>query len=293
MTAWPQRTVAIDWTGAAGPRQRAIKLAAWDRDQPHPRLIEPPAGRLWGRQSVLDWLLAGGAGPGALVGFDLSFAPPFFDLDPPAYFPGTMWTAQDIPSLWAEVEARAAAAPNLEVGPLFDDPAFAGLFRRPRGPALGSGYRRFRRTEQAWNQPGRPRAETFFHLIGASQVGLASLTGMRLMHRLGQDRRFSFWPLEAAPDPARTVIVELFTRLFLDRAGLGRAKARDADTVNRALAAFGGAPLPPGPALDDHASDALISAAGMMQLAGRSALWAPPGLTPAVARCEGWVFGIA
>jgi hypothetical protein len=36
----------------------------------------------------------------------------------------------------------------------------------------------------------------------------------------------------------------------------------------------------------------LIAAAGLRALAGSAAHWAPAALTPALARSEGWTFGV-
>ena len=44
---------------------------------------------------------------------------------------------------------------------------------------------------------------------------------------------------------------------------------------------------------NDHQTDALVTAAGMRQLAmTESRAFAPHGLTPDIARTEGWTFGI-
>jgi len=43
----------------------------------------------------------------------------------------------------------------------------------------------------------------------------------------------------------------------------------------------------------DHVGDALISAAGMRAIAAEPRWWSPKGLTPELARTEGWTFGVA
>ena len=44
---------------------------------------------------------------------------------------------------------------------------------------------------------------------------------------------------------------------------------------------------------NDHQTDALVTAAGMRALAtGEPRAFAPEGLTPELARTEGWTFGI-
>ncbi|MEO7365104.1 MAG: hypothetical protein ABIW03_02160 [Sphingomicrobium sp.] len=44
---------------------------------------------------------------------------------------------------------------------------------------------------------------------------------------------------------------------------------------------------------NDHQTDALVIAAGMRALANSEPeAFSPPGLTRAIARCEGWTFGV-
>ena len=40
------------------------------------------------------------------------------------------------------------------------------------------------------------------------------------------------------------------------------------------------------------ATDAIVTAAWLRRAASDPALWAPPALTPAIARSEGWTFGV-
>jgi hypothetical protein len=63
--------------------------------------------------------------------------------------------------------------------------------------------------------------------------------------------------------------------------------------LNEALVAIGSAPVFGHGAIDDHRSDALLAAAWLRTVANRDALWSPAALTPAIARTEGWTFGIA
>ena len=137
-----------------------------------------------------------------------------------------------------------------------------------------------------------------FHLIGPSQVGLGSLAGMRALARLSA---YSVWPFDAPPGNAitgeRSVAVELYTRLFLKMAGAGPAKIRDVETLNRALAALDSKPFKAARGLkngqlDDHASDAIVAAAGLRLIAGEKEWWNPPLLSDSVRRTEGWTFGV-
>ena len=74
-----------------------------------------------------------------------------------------------------------------------------------------------------------------FNLVGAAQVGKASLAGMRLLHRLSG--RMPLWPLD--PVPAKgPLLVEIYTSLAARAAGLppGRSKIRDGAVLDAALA---------------------------------------------------------
>ena len=73
----------------------------------------------------------------------------------------------------------------------------------------------------------------------------------------------------------------------------GRAKMRSYEALNEALAALGSPPVPGMGAIDDHASDALLAAAWLRELADRPELWRPQKMTPQIARTEGWTFGVA
>jgi hypothetical protein len=59
------------------------------------------------------------------------------------------------------------------------------------------------------------------------------------------------------------------------------------------LAAFGSEPHAPLVRYDDHATDAILSAAWLRAVGHRADLWNPPGLTEELARTEGWTFGVA
>ncbi|WP_342776641.1 hypothetical protein [Hankyongella ginsenosidimutans] len=100
------RFIGIDWSGAKSGYSRKIQVAVCTAGGDPPALVEQPGG--WRRAAVLDWLLTQVLpGPPALIGFDFSFAPPYFDCG--AYLPGHA-TADDGPGFWAHVESVCAAA---------------------------------------------------------------------------------------------------------------------------------------------------------------------------------------
>lgn len=281
--------VAIDWSGARGARHRGIAVAWCGGGTTAPQLVAPP-DRLWSRAGVLGWLLAD-APPEALIGFDLGPSLPY--IDEGAFFPGWDASPADAHGLWALVEAICADEPDLGAAAFADHPDAAPHFRRHggrTGAAFGGGRGRFRVTEHAQAAQGlKPYSN--LNLVGAAQVGKASLAGMRLFHAL--DGRLPLWPFD--PRPGRgSAMVEIYTALAARDAGRPphRAKMRDIAALNQALAVLGSAPAPGEGAIDDHRSDALLSAAWLRAVAGRDALWRPADLTPHVARTEGWTFGV-
>jgi len=129
-----------------------------------------------------------------------------------------------------------------------------------------------------------------FNLVGAAQVGKSSLTGMRMLHRLGG--RVPVWPVDPLPDTG-SVITEIYTSMAARLGGVtGTAtKMRSFEALNDALDAIGSAPVAGTGAIDDHSSDALLTAAWLRRVYESRDFWHPPGLTPDIARTEGWTFG--
>lgn len=280
--------VAVDWSGAAGERHRGIAVALASAGSAAPALVRP--GHRWSRSEVLTWLLEE-LPPGALVGFDLGISLPFADRG--AFFPGWTESPATARGLWALIDQLCADEPHLGVSPFVDHPDAAAHYRRHggrEGAQFGGGRGRFRVTEQAQDSMGcRPYSN--FNLVGAAQVGKSSLSGMRLLHRLG--RRLPVWPIDPLPATG-SVVVEIYTTLAAMAAGRapGRSKMRSVAELNAALTApaIASAPISGDGAITDHASDALLTAAWLRRAACDRALWQPPGLDD-VAQTEGWTFG--
>jgi hypothetical protein len=90
-----------------------------------------------------------------------------------------------------------------------------------------------------------------------------------------------------------SAVVEIYTRIYLRRAGLSGVKLRSRSELNRALKGLGSPPARLRFEPNDHQTDALVTAAGMRALAcGEPAAFNPEGLTPEIARSEGWTFGV-
>ncbi|WBY17652.1 hypothetical protein PF049_05765 [Erythrobacteraceae bacterium WH01K] len=284
--------LAIDWSGAAGERHAGIALAIADAAGGAPVLVE--RGRKWSRAEVLDILRDLPAD--TLVGMDLGIALPIADCG--AYFPGHGASPQDARSLWAMIDALCGDEPHLAAGSFTDHADLAPYFRRHGGregarfrcDGAAHGRGRFRVTEQRQAAMGlKPYSN--FNLVGAAQVGKSSLTGMRVLHRL--QGTVPVWPIDPLPQ-AGSVICEIYTSLAAMEAGrsASRSKIRDHAGLDDALGMLGSPGLGQSGAIDDHSSDALLTAAWLRKVAGDPSRWTPEGLTPEVARTEGWTFGV-
>lgn len=264
-------------------RHPGIAVAMCEDGDAAPRLIAPP-DRHWSRYGVLQWLIAQRDTP-SLIGFDFSFSAPFVARG--AHLPGETGT-RSARDLWAYVDGHSAD-PDLGAADFI-------AARRGRHFYLGAAdgrkadYLHWRACEIAHD--GTTKPSTVFDAIGAAQVAKASFAGMRLLHRL--DGRVPVWPFDRVP-LSGAVVVEIYTAIAARAAGVrkGRSKLRDADALDTALAALGSAPHAPLARYDDHATDALLSAAWLRASARRADLWSPPALHPDIARTEGWTFGIA
>ena len=78
---------------------------------------------------------------------------------------------------------------------------------------------------------------------------------------------------------------------MIRHAGFSGRKIRDGATLGVALARLGSPPPRHAPE-NDNESDALITAAALRRLSNQPQYWRPTGLTPEIARSEGWTFGI-
>jgi hypothetical protein len=285
--------LAVDWSGARGARQKGIALALALAEGGPPVLVTPPDPRGWARTEVLALLCDL---PGAtLVGLDLGISLPFADAG--AFFPGWEASPSDARGLWALIDLLCAADPNLEAGGFVTHPEAARYFRHGKGlegdrfllPGAASREGRFRIAEAAQRAQG-VRPVSNFNLVGAAQVGKSSLTGMRMLHRLAG--RVPVWPVDPLPE-AGSVVTEIYTSMAARLGGVTGAatKIRSHEALNDALDALGSPPVAGSGTIDDHSSDALLTAAWLRRVHANRDLWHPPSLTPAVARTEGWTFG--
>jgi hypothetical protein len=275
--------VAIDWSGAKGKRHKGIAIAE-ARGDAAPRLVR--AGHLWSRQEVLEWLLRRAEKEPTLFGFDFSFAPPFIERG--AYLPGAAGVPTNARDFWAYVDELSD---DEDLGAAsFLEHAHRRHFYFGIADGVKADFVRFRQCDQQLNRHGGRKTASAYDAIGAAQVAKASFAGMRLLHRL--DGKVAIFPMDPIPERG-SAVVEIYTRIYLRRAGMSGTKLRTREQLNEALAGLGSKPARLRFEPNDHQTDALVTAAGMRQLAATEPrAFAPEGLTPEIARTEGWTFGI-
>ena len=250
----------------------------------------------WSREGVLA-VLRDDLPTKTLVGLDLGVALPFADCG--AYFPGVEVddSPADAPALWKLVDLICSYEEHLGATDFLDHPHFSPYFRHGgrgegamfRCDSASHGRGRFRVTEHAQAEMGcKPYSN--FNLVGPAQVGKSSLTGMRMLHRLSGV--LPVWPIDPLPESG-SVVVEIYTSLAALEAGrsAARAKMRSFAELNAALEVLGSPPVIGEGAIDDHSSDALLTAAWLRAVADDPRRWSPASLTPEIARTEGWTFG--
>jgi hypothetical protein len=276
------RFACADWSGAKGSRHPGIALAVCAAGDEAPHLVTPP-DKVWSRQAIADWLLA--QDDDLLIGFDFSFAPPFMERG--SYLPG-----DDVPTsareFWAYVD-HVCNDPDLGVASFLEQ-RHRRHFYFGAADGTKSDYLFWRQCELL-NTNSSGKASTVYDAIGASQVAKASFAGMRLLHQLRD--AVAIWPFAPLPERGK-VALEIYTTIAARAAGVakGRSKIRDASGLDLALETLGSKPHLPLNRYTDHATDALITAAWLRNVAGNPQLWAPDALNFEIAATEGWTFGV-
>jgi hypothetical protein len=275
--------VAIDWSGAKGKRHKGIAIAEARGDAP-PRLVR--AGHVWSREEVLGWLLKRAAKEPTLFCFDFSYAQPFVERG--AYLPGERGIPATARDFWAYVDSRSD---DEDLGAAsFLEQAHRKHFYFGIADGVKADFMRFRLCDQQLNRQGGRKTASAFDAIGAAQVAKASFSGMRLLRRL--DGKVAIYPMDPIPEHG-SAVVEIYTRIYLRRAGMSGTKLRTRAQLNAALRGLGSKPARLRFEPNDHQTDALVTAAGMRELARTEPrAFRPEGLTPEIARTEGWTFGI-
>jgi hypothetical protein len=280
----------IDWSGALGEWQRGIAVARIEQNGA-PYLIDPE--KLWSRQSVLDWLIKlADAQTDILIGLDLSLGFPFADRG--TYFPDWSDSPADAKSLWHFIDDICQDDSHFASSSFLNHTQGQRHFRHAKGnigDLFEDSLGRLRVVETHQRATKQANSWSCFNLVGAGQVGKSSLTGMRMMHHLGD--RIPVWPFDPLP-VSGPAIIEIYTSMAARAAGrpANRSKIRDEASLTTALAAFD-TPSPKGLSrYDDHATDSLLTATWMRNAAFRTDLWHPEKLNDSFRLQEGWTFGV-
>ncbi|MET0238480.1 MAG: hypothetical protein ABW184_01155 [Sphingobium sp.] len=289
MTARFTAFAAIDWSGAKGMKHKGIAVALCRAGDAAPTLVRTDTP-LWSREGVARWVAAQAACEPTLFGFDFSFAPPLVERG--AYLPGEAAVPDNAAAFWAYVDRLCAAEADL-CAASFLETHHRRHFYFGAADGVKATYMHLRACETRYNAGGGGKPSTVYDAIGAAQVAKASFAGMRFLHCLRGT--VPIWPFDGRAPPADgSLIVEIYTSLAARAAGRpkGRSKMRDAATLDDALATLGTAPHQPLARYEDHATDAILTAAWLRRVHADPALWSPEGLTENIARTEGWTLGV-
>jgi hypothetical protein len=249
---------------------------------------------MWSREEVLAWLLKRAQKEPTLFGFDFSFAPPIVEKG--EYLIGEPDVPRSAREFWAYVDA---CCDDEDLGAAsFLEHVHRRHFYFGIADGVKAEFVRFRQCDARLNAQGGRKTASAYDAIGAAQVAKASFSGMRLLHRISG--KVPIWPfdfagqgLAASGGDATSAVVEIYTRIYLRRAGMSGTKLRTREELNRALLGLGSKPVRLRFEPDDHQTDALVTAAGMRALARTEpAAFNPEGLTDAIAQTEGWTFGV-
>jgi hypothetical protein len=280
----------IDWSGAVSERPGGIAIATIDALSAP--VLQRPQHR-WSRMDALEWIMGHAAqNSDILIGLDLSFGFPFNDVG--SYFPHWPESPATAFELWAMIDQICAEDPHLSAPSFLSHPQASRHFRHNKdiiGDLFTGGIGRLRLVESHQRLTKQANSWSCFNLVGAGQVGKSSLTGMRVLNRLRG--YIPIWPFDPVPEHG-PVIVEIYTSMAARAAGIppGRSKIRDRQSLKAALNALN-CPMPARLSrIDDHATDAILTAAWLRSNAQNSGFWHPKLLNSQIAQTEGWTFGV-
>jgi hypothetical protein len=287
-----QQFIAVDWSGAQGPRLPGLQVAVCTPGRGAPRLIYPGREWLWTRRSLFDHLLAAAKENGPiLAGFDMSVAFPFCDLS--TYFPGAPERPENPFELWQVVDECCRDEDDFYARPFaLPGRPFADYFNTAGHRGAKYDNKRLRVTDEAclkWTRPS-----SVFNGVGPGSVGTGSLAGMRFFHAMKQQRevRVAIWPFDEGRGDEPLVLCEIFPRVYMKLAGQDPRTWREPGFLNHVLRSYKSATPAANRNYSEDELDALFSAAAVRNLACVPSSWRPDAMTDCAARYEGWIFGV-
>jgi hypothetical protein len=285
-----ERFACIDWSGQNVARPKGLAIAIAERGDAAPKMVSPPEGR-WSRSDVVDWIRIE-AESDMVIGLDLSPGLPF--VDQAAFFPGWEHSPADAKAMWRDVEFHSDASRHLSANGFLSHAKARDYFLHQtyRGKHYAPANGRLRRCEERQVDMGLSPSSCF-KLIGANQVGKSSLTGMRVLTRVND--LVPVWPFDPVPREG-ALLLEIYTSIAAIAGGRpkNRTKMRSWEECDEALTHPNIASRPTGKSgeVDDHTTDAILTAAWLRAVAHKPELWHPVGLAK-VAHTEGWTFGVS
>ncbi|MGC9965077.1 MAG: hypothetical protein ABSE08_06715 [Syntrophobacteraceae bacterium] len=288
------RHIAMDWSGAKGPRLPGLQVADCPTGTLAPTIIPNPKGGHWKRSDLAQWLISQMAGnKRLLLGLDCGFAYPFCDQQ--TYFPDHLKTPNSRGELWACIETICTTDKQFYGGSFYlrYDAPFADhlLYQTYRGKKFS--INRLRITERECCASGASPT-CMFKCVGSDSVGIGSVAGMRFLHylKINFQDKIAIWPFDDI-SLASCVIVEVFPRLYFHLAGQNPQQWSRPNVINATLGFFGSGPLTPMMAVNtEDEADAIITSAALRSLAKKLRCWSPPKMTECARLHEGWIFGV-
>ena len=296
MTLLPENSfdkfIGIDWSGAYGKTNKKLKVAICEPGNELPRLIRPEMGKHWSRSKLVNWLIQEAAQKRILAGMDFGFAYPYTDNN--AYFPGSANSPKTVFDLWQTLESVCKESPNFYAGSFYKhhNSSFSAYlcYQTYKGELFDNN--RLRKTELASKLLGA-RPSCLFKMVGSDQAGSGSASGIRVLHHIASNYsgNFSIWPFDSVSN-AKSVIVEIYPRLFFAIAKQNSHQYTVPGAVNSVLKYYGSKPL-----TDDVGNynedeiDAIISAAALRSIAVDVNMWQPARMDEQARQFEGWIFG--
>ncbi len=280
----------IDWSGAVTERPGGIAVSTIGALGPP--ILQRPMHR-WSRMDALEWIMSHAEhNADILIGLDLSFGFPFDDTG--SYFPHWPQSPKTAFELWAMIDEICAKDPFLSATTFLSHVEVSRHFRHNKdyiGDLFTGGIGRLRVVESHQRLTKQANSWSCFNLVGAGQVGKSSLTGMRVLNRIRG--KIPIWPFDPIPDHG-PVIIEIYTSMAARAAGIppGRSKIRDRAGLKAALDALDCTMPTHLKRTDDHATDAIITAAWLRTATQNIKFWQPKLLNSQIAQTEGWTFGV-
>jgi hypothetical protein len=278
--------IAVDWSGDKSKFQKGISVAQCPMGRYAPKIIKAE-DRYWSRSSLIKWLLKEVTEKKTLIGFDFSFAYPFYDCF--SYFPGIKDSPISPYKLWKKIDNINNKLANFYGGGIWSEEPYSNYYNSPNlKGTLYKSRRRFTEIE-AKNKIHSPSPT--FNCVGPGAVGTGSLAGMRVLNFLKNE--INIWPFNNNILQKKSVVVEIFPTYYFRYAGIKPEKniGYTMSKINQALSHYDCNSLPKdiiigGPDQDD--ADAIVSAAAMRYFSNNRNCWN----VPKVSQKEGWIFGV-